>query len=89
MVSVPKRTQEKLPEGGPEQIRKKGMIFDWNASSFERVTDIYLLIIYALFNPKVYGRVFKKGSYQFIGKFDTSWHKFHCHIRFNVLATFI
>ena len=28
MVSVPKRTQEKLPEGGPEQIRKKGMIFD-------------------------------------------------------------
>ena len=28
MVSVPKRTQEKLPEGGPEQIRKKGMILD-------------------------------------------------------------
>ena len=28
MVSVPKRSQEKLPEGGPEQIRKKGMILD-------------------------------------------------------------
>ena len=32
MVSIPKGTQEKLPEGGPEQIRKKGMILDWNAS---------------------------------------------------------
>ena len=28
MVSAPKRTQEKLPEGGPEQIRKNGMILD-------------------------------------------------------------
>ena len=28
MVSVPKRTQEKLPEGAPEQIRRKGMILD-------------------------------------------------------------
>ena len=28
MVSVPKRSQEKLPEGGPEQSRKKGMILD-------------------------------------------------------------
>ena len=29
MVSAPKCTQEKLPEGGgPEQIRKKGMILD-------------------------------------------------------------
>ena len=28
MVSVPKRIQEKLPEGGPEQIRKKEMILD-------------------------------------------------------------
>ena len=28
MVNVPKRTQEKLPERGPEHIRKKGMILD-------------------------------------------------------------
>ena len=28
IVSVPKCTQEKLPEGGPEQIRKKRMILD-------------------------------------------------------------
>ena len=28
MVSTPKHTQEKLPEGGPKQIRKKGMILD-------------------------------------------------------------
>ena len=28
MVSVPKRAQEKLPEGGPEKIRMKGMILD-------------------------------------------------------------
>ena len=44
--------------------------------------------IYALFNPKVYGRVFKKISYQFISKFDTFRHKFYCHIRFNVLHLF-
>ena len=28
MVSASKRTREKLPEEGPEQIRKKGMILD-------------------------------------------------------------
>ena len=27
--------------------------------------------IFALFNPKIYRRVFKKSSYQFISKFDT------------------
>ena len=32
MVSVPKGTQEKLPEWGREQSRKKRMILDWNAS---------------------------------------------------------
>ena len=43
--------------------------------------------IYALFNPKVYGRVFKKSSYQFISKFDSFRHKLS-HIRFNVLHLF-
>ena len=32
MVSVPKRAQGKSPEGGLEQIRKRGMILDSNAS---------------------------------------------------------
>ena len=44
--------------------------------------------IFALFNLKAYGRVFKKSSYQFISKFDTFRHKFHYHIRFNVLHLF-
>ena len=44
--------------------------------------------IHALFNPKLYGRVFKKSSYQFISKSDTFQHKFHCHIRLNVLHLF-
>ena len=44
--------------------------------------------IFAIFNPKVYGRVLKKSSYQFMGKFDTFRHKFHYHVRFNVLHLF-
>ena len=44
--------------------------------------------IYALFNPKVYGRVFEKSSYQFISKFDAFQHKLHCHTRFNALHLF-
>ena len=43
---------------------------------------------FALFNPKVYGRVFKKSSYQFISTFDTFRHKFLYHIRLNVLHLF-
>ena len=44
--------------------------------------------IYPVFNPKVYGRVFTKSSYQFISTFDTFRHKFLCHIRFDVLHLF-
>ena len=41
--------------------------------------------IFALFKPKVYRMVFKKSSYQFTSRSDTFRHKFHYHIRFNVL----
>ena len=34
------------------------------------------------------GGYLKKRSYQFISKFDTFRHKFHCHITFNVLHLF-
>ena len=41
--------------------------------------------IHALFNPNVYEGV---SFYQFVSKSDTFRHKFHCHIRFNVLHLF-
>ena len=50
MVIVPKRTQEKLPAGEPEQIRKKGIILDCIASYFERVINRYVLIYIRSFN---------------------------------------
>ena len=75
MVSVPKRTQEKLPEGEPEQIRKNGIIFNWTSwASPERLIYVQYTsciqgvlihtssVIYSLFNPKVHGRVFNSLS---------------------------
>ena len=56
--------------------------------SLRRLLIYTCSFIYARFNRKIYGRVFNKKSYQFISKFDTVRHKFHCHIRLNALHLF-
>ena len=70
------------------QLERKEWLLTEIHLSFRRLLMYTSSFIYALFNPKVYGRVFKKSSYQFISKFDTFQHKLHCHIRFNVLHLF-
>ena len=51
--------------------------------SLRRLLIYTFSLIFALFNPKVYRRAFKKSSDQFI--VGTFRHKFHYHARFNVL----
>ena len=84
MVSVPKGTQEKLPEGGPGQIKNLEWFWTEMHVSLRRLLIYTFSLIFALFNPKVYRRAFKKSSDQFISTFDTFRHKFHYHARFNV-----
>ena len=64
------------------KLERKELFWTEMNFSLRRLLIYTSSFIYALFNPKIYGRVFKKRSYQFISKFDTFRHKFHGHIRF-------